>query len=411
MVTSALAGEGKSFTSINLALSIAAKVDAQHAPKQGEVYKKLYLAKLESIKGIPADLIDEAKQNVEGLFKPKTLTAEPPQGNGNSNGGGKGNGGSGGNDGGGSDEPPHEQGAFGPIFRQFRHDAQGAIAHLKQQQTGEAVAALYHPEVGDIDLVWGETSDTPRNKGRGLAKLEKWHPEVLNDLQGALLKMKVYQRHKDVIHLRGGSLRGAVKLTFDNQQKTWLLTAYDTDQAKRDARNASDGIPASPDTKAVETNPAPSTSAPSISTLPPPAPEGKAAPAPVEPQNANARHTLLNRARFRAEQCPASPWVFCDQRGQRLANVQKSFVSACTAAGLADFHIHDLRHTCAAWLVQAGVPLLDVSNLLRHASVVMTQRYAHLAPTSARNAVAKLAAGDNLATMPILPDEKTALTR
>ena len=57
-----------------------AKVDAQHAPKQGEVYKKLYLAKLESIKGIPAELLDEAKQNVEGLFKPKTLTAEPPQG-------------------------------------------------------------------------------------------------------------------------------------------------------------------------------------------------------------------------------------------------------------------------------------------------------------------------------------------
>ena len=129
------------------------------------------------------------------------------------------------------------------------------------------------------------------------------------------------------------------------------------------------------------------------------------------PLNPIARHALLNRARFRAEQCPASPWVFCDQRGQRLANVQRSFVSACKAAGLADFHIQDLRHTCAAWLVQAGVPLLDVSNLLRHASVVMTQRYAHLAPTSARNAVAKLAAGDNLATLLISPDEKTALTR
>ena len=53
-----------------------AKVDAQHAPKQGEVYKKLYLAKLEAIKGIPADLLDEARQNVEGMFKPKTLTAQ-----------------------------------------------------------------------------------------------------------------------------------------------------------------------------------------------------------------------------------------------------------------------------------------------------------------------------------------------
>lgn len=128
------------------------------------------------------------------------------------------------------------------------------------------------------------------------------------------------------------------------------------------------------------------------------------------PLNQIARQALLNRARFRAEQCPAAPHVFCDRQGQRIGNVQRSFVSACAAAGITDFHIHDLRHTTAAWLVQAGVPLLDVSNLLRHGSIEMTQRYAHLAPTSARNAVAKLEAGDNLATIPILPAEKMIVT-
>lgn len=62
--------------------------------------------------------------------------------------------------------------------------------------------------------------------------------------------------------------------------------------------------------------------------------------------------------------------------------------------------------------MQAGVPLLDVSNLLRHGSIEMTQRYAHLAPTSARNAVARLdqPAGDNTATMPILPAAKLTAT-
>ncbi len=196
---------------------------------------------------------------------------QPAPANHDSNGNRKG-GGDGGKGGG---EPPPENGPFGPIFRQFHHDAPGAITHLKQQKTGEAVAALYHPEVGDIDLVWGETSDNPRNKGRGLAKLEKWHPEILNDLQGALLKMKVHQRHKDVIHLRSGSLRGAIKLTFDNQQKTWLLTAYDADQTKSGAGNTPDRIPALSGSETVETNPAPSTSAPSTFTLPPPAPKGK----------------------------------------------------------------------------------------------------------------------------------------
>lgn len=128
------------------------------------------------------------------------------------------------------------------------------------------------------------------------------------------------------------------------------------------------------------------------------------------PLNQVARQALLNRARFRAEQCPAAPHVFCDRNGQRIGNVQRSFVSACAAAGIADFHIHDLRHTTAAWLVQAGVPLLDVANLLRHASIEMTQRYAHLAPTSARNAVAKLDTGDNLAKVSMSPAEKMTAT-
>jgi integrase len=52
--------------------------------------------------------------------------------------------------------------------------------------------------------------------------------------------------------------------------------------------------------------------------------------------------------------------------------------------------IHDLRHTCAAWLVSAGVPLAEVRDLLGHSTVKMTERYAHLAPENVRRAVAVL---------------------
>ena len=38
----------------------------------------------------------------------------------------------------------------------FRGNAQGAIAKLKQEQKGEATAALHHKDVGDIGLVWGK---------------------------------------------------------------------------------------------------------------------------------------------------------------------------------------------------------------------------------------------------------------
>lgn len=108
------------------------------------------------------------------------------------------------------------------------------------------------------------------------------------------------------------------------------------------------------------------------------------------PLNQEARAALLNRARFRAEFCPGTPWVFCDEKGQRIGNVRRAFETACRRIGLEDFRIHDLRHTCAAWLVSAGVALAEVRDLLGHASITMTERYAHLAPENVRAAVAVL---------------------
>ncbi|HBT97742.1 MAG TPA: hypothetical protein DEB25_09005 [Desulfobulbaceae bacterium] len=48
---------------------------------------------------------------------------------------------------------------------------------------------------------------------------------------------------------------------------------------------------------------------------------------------------------------------------------------------------HTLRHTFASWLVQAGYPIVLVSQLLGHSSINVTMRYAHLAPSQAREAV------------------------
>lgn len=108
------------------------------------------------------------------------------------------------------------------------------------------------------------------------------------------------------------------------------------------------------------------------------------------PLNRAAREAVLSRARFRAERCPDSPWVFCNARGDRIKNPRRGFESACKRAGIEDFNIHDLRHTCAAWLVTAGVPLAEVRDLLGHSTVAMTEKYAHLAPENIRAAVARL---------------------
>lgn len=54
--------------------------------------------------------------------------------------------------------------------------------------------------------------------------------------------------------------------------------------------------------------------------------------------------------------------------------------------------LHTLRHTYASHLAQAGVPLYDISKLLGHSSIKMTQVYAHLCPESYNKAVERLPA-------------------
>ena len=108
------------------------------------------------------------------------------------------------------------------------------------------------------------------------------------------------------------------------------------------------------------------------------------------PMNREARAAIIGRARFRAQHCPGSQWVFSREDGSRIQAVKRSFATACRRAGIEGYHIHDMRHTCAAWLVSVGVPLTEVRDLLGHSSVKMTERYAHLAPENVRAAVALL---------------------
>lgn len=77
-----------------------------------------------------------------------------------------------------------------------------------------------------------------------------------------------------------------------------------------------------------------------------------------------------------------------------LDAVKKGFNTAANKAGLEDFRFHDLRHTAASWMIQRGVPLDVVQQILGHAHISQTQKYAH------RQATDRLAAMNALAATP-----------
>lgn len=132
-----------------------------------------------------------------------------------------------------TDIQPIGHGAFGDIYDQFKGKAQEAIAFLSEKQGGEAIGALHHKDVGDIDLVWGNEG-TGHSDGFGLAKLVKYHPEVLNDLQGLIDDMHVVSRNANRINLESDTHKAAVRLEWDGEKKNWLLTAFEKENSVRD---------------------------------------------------------------------------------------------------------------------------------------------------------------------------------
>ena len=70
--------------------------------------------------------------------------------------------------------------------------------------------------------------------------------------------------------------------------------------------------------------------------------------------------------------------------------VSMAFHRICKLLGIADIRLHDLRHTFATWLRQQGTELDIIASQLGHRDLRMTKRYARIAATQVRQAVAGL---------------------
>ena len=136
---------------------------------------------------------------------------------------------------------PIGEGDFGFVYDQFVGDAQGAIRHLSMMQDGEAIGALRHDEIGDIDLVWGKAG-TKKSDGYGLSKLVKFHPEVLENLQGIIGGMKVTKRSDNRVQLEDDNYQAAVRLTWNGDKKIWLLTAFKKKETSEPTNSSTDVV-------------------------------------------------------------------------------------------------------------------------------------------------------------------------
>jgi len=94
--------------------------------------------------------------------------------------------------------------------------------------------------------------------------------------------------------------------------------------------------------------------------------------------------------------------VFPGPDGELLKreDLHRSLTRLCKLAGIREVTWHVFRHTFASHLVMKGVPLKAVQQLMRHKSITMTLRYAHLSPQVGPNAVDLLYKPDALPFQP-----------
>jgi integrase len=65
-------------------------------------------------------------------------------------------------------------------------------------------------------------------------------------------------------------------------------------------------------------------------------------------------------------------------RPDRPYNFDPAWQAALSAAGVKNFRLHDLRHSCASALAQSGATLVEIAAILGHRQLSVTLRYSHL---------------------------------
>lgn len=68
----------------------------------------------------------------------------------------------------------------------------------------------------------------------------------------------------------------------------------------------------------------------------------------------------------------------------------KAWKWLCKAAGVRDARLHDARHTAATLLLEQGVDISVVQEILRHSTLAVTKKYTHVTSRLAREAAGRM---------------------
>jgi integrase len=104
-------------------------------------------------------------------------------------------------------------------------------------------------------------------------------------------------------------------------------------------------------------------------------------------------------------------WVFPNAAtGKQQLRVTRSWYSACREAGIEGLRFHDLRHTAATRMADAGADAFTIAAILGHATIQMTARYTHATSEAKRRAVETISqARENC--LKFVPNDERQTTR
>ncbi|HPW37577.1 MAG TPA: tyrosine-type recombinase/integrase [Syntrophorhabdus sp.] len=109
------------------------------------------------------------------------------------------------------------------------------------------------------------------------------------------------------------------------------------------------------------------------------------------------KEMLQERSKATSEE-RQNDYVFLNRKGHKVKEISNSFDRVVSATGLNNgitdprqkLTFHGLRHTYASWLVESGVSIYVVKEMLGHQSTAMSERYSHIGHNSMRDAVKTL---------------------